>query len=464
MKKVESRKSQVFRGLLVLLVSCLLGVPASMADEGIQGGGGEGRFSRFLGKLQNPFSGLPGIFSELSPADVGHKPRVRPHFAFTQGFTSNARLGVPSKADGAWQARIAPGISVSIPSGKLYTEADYTYGFATTQGVRTHDNINTHNVSVLAHYDLSPDTAFGLGNNLQLSEIPSGGGGTFILETATAQASHRLGPKLTSVLSDTFQYFRDQSKLISRNQNDFVDNGVGAGMTYDVTSDLSAGPSFTWNVRNFTHQGDLKDYWQISPNLNASYRLGPKTTVGGNFGWALRRFKKKGINTSSRTESELVYGASVSHLLGRKLIWSVSYAKSLQDTFDTSFVFKDSALATELDNLDRDFRVIKSHRLGSIVTYNFTERNSAGVWGDFSFLDGGKKDNVATDLNRGASRKNREKSMEVGVKYTYRLNRYISFDVLYAFGRRFSTDSPSVNNNRNDYTFHKVTGGLNIAL
>ena len=154
----------------------------------------------------------------------------------------------------------------------------------------------------------------------------------------------------------------------------------------------------------------------------------------------------------------------MSHLLGRKLIWSVSYAKTLQDTFDTGFVFKETTQATELDNLDRDFRVIKSHRLGSAVTYNFNEKNSAGVWGDFSFLNGEAKDNIAENLSRPASQKNREKAMEVGAKYTYRINRFISFDILYAFGRRFTTDSPNVNDSRRDYTFHKVTGGLNIAV
>ena len=466
MKKVVSREGRGITSLIVLFVSLLVLTPLAMADEAAPGagGGGEGMLTRWMDNVAKPFKRLSNltnidVFRELSPADVGHRPRVRPHFNFNQGFTSNASIR-QRQADPAWQARVAPGITVSIPSGKLYTEMDYTYGFSTTQGRRTHASLNTHNLSALARYDLSADTVFGVGNNFQISEVPGSGDATFMLETLTAQAKHRLGPKLMATLSDTFQWFRDESKLTSRLTNDFADNGVGAGLTYDATSDLSVGPSFNWNVRNFTHRNQ-KDYWQIQPNLNTSYKLGPKTTVGGNFGWAFRRFKDTIGSNSDRTESELVYGATASHLLGRKLVWSLSYAKSLQDTFDTSFVFKDTALATELDNLDRDFRVIKSHRLGSSATYHFDERNSFGIWGDFSFLSGARDDNVVNGPHNG---KNNEKAMEVGAKYSYRINHYISFDVLYAFGRRFATDSINGNDDRRDYTFHKVTGGVNFTV
>lgn len=417
---------------------------AAFADEGAattEGGDEQGFFDRL-------FSGLPGIFQELSPADVGHKPRVKPHFAFTSGFHSNAQLGA-QQADPAWQARIAPGLTISVPSGKLYTEVDYTYGFSTTQGRRTSANINTHNLNALARYDLSADTIIGIGNNIQFSEVPGVPGQPFILETATGQVKHRITPKLTGTLTDTFQFFEDKS---STRPNDFVDNGVRGELSYDVTSDIGVGPSFNWNVRNF-QDIDAKDYWQIQPAVNASYRLGPKTTVAGNFGWAFRKFSEG----ADDDEAELVYGASVNHKLGRKFIWAVSYARTLVDTFDTSFVFRDSPVAANLDNLAREFRVLKSHRIGTSATYNFNEKNAASAFGDFQFLDGGRTDNVVFGTSGD------EKAMEVGASYTYRLNKYIAFELLYSFGRRFSSDN-AAQRNRNEYTFHRASGGVNITV
>ena len=449
MKKMENRAGRILSGLVVLCVALLIVVPVAMADEGT-GGGGEGVISRTLGKLSNPFSNtsLGSLFSELSPADVGHKPRIKPHFAFNQGFNSNARLG-PNQADAAWQARVAPGIGISIPSGKLYTEADYTYAFSTTQGRRTHANINTHNINALARYELSTDTAVGVGNNFQISEVPGAVGSTFTLDTATAQLRHRLSPKLSSSLGDTVQFFNDAG---TNRQHDFVDNGVSGALSYDVTSDLSVGPTFDWHVRHFDKIKE-KNYWQIQPAINATYRLGPKTSLGGNFGWALRRFDAD----AGHTESELIYGVSASHLLGRKFIWSLAYSKSLQDTFDTGFVFRDTPEVSALDNLDRDFRVVKSHRISSTATYNFNERNSVGAYGDFQLLETDNKDKI-THNNA-----NDEKAMEVGAKYTYRFNRYITFDVLYAFGRRFTSEiNPT--ENRTNYTFHKISGGVSIAV
>lgn len=458
------------RSLTVLFASLLVLAPVATADEAAPGagGGGEGMLTRWMDNVVKPFKRLENltnmdVFRELSPADVGTRPRVKPHFNFNQGFISNANIA-KKQADPAWQARVSPGISISIPSGKLYTEVDYTYSFSTTQGRRTNADINTQNLSALARYDLSADTLFGVGNNFQVSEVPGVGNRTFMLETLTAQVRHRLSTKLTATVSDTFQWYKDRNKVEERVNNEFVDNGVSGGLTYDATSDLSVSPSFMWNVRDFKER-DTKDYWQILPNLNTSYRLGPKTTFAGNFGWALRRFDTKGgppYLFSGRTESELVYGATVSHLLSRKLVWSLSYAKSLQDTFDTSFVLKDSPEATTLDNLDPDFRVLKSHRIGSAVTYHFNERNSLGGWGDFSFLEGDAGDDVATTGGRTA--KNNEKSMEIGVKYSYRINRYISLDALYSFGRRFSTENNNVTSDRAPYTFHKVTGGVSLTV
>lgn len=465
MRKTESRQEgrRVVASVFVLLASLIVLSPVLFADQGPTSGVDNSSsvdttnfVSRSFNKVGSGLGRLFGVgdlFSELSNADVGHKSRIRPHFAFNQGFLSNARLA-SNQADAAWQARIAPGITVSIPSGKLYTEVDYTYGFSTTQGRKTNANINTHNVSALARYDISADTVVGVGNNLQLSEVPGTVDETFALNTTTAQLKHRLGPKLSASLTDTFQWFND--KATSR-QHDFVDNGVAVGLSYDVTKDLSVGPTFAWNVRHFEKIdddfGDLKDYWQITPGILTTYRLGPKTTLTGNFGWAFRRFDKGG----NRTQSELVYGASATHKLGRKLIWSFSYAKTLQDTFDTSFVFRDTPEVTALDNLDRDFRVIKSHRLGASATYILNEKNSIGAFGDVQLLSSDLDDRI---IHRDS---NDERAMEVGTKYSFRFNRYITFDVLYAFGRRFSVE-PSPGTGRADYTFHKVTGGVNITV
>lgn len=460
--KIQGRGVQVVFSSTVIFALLLVLTPAIWAGEGPTGKGYENTSSadssNFLTKSVDKVSsglgrlfGLDSLFSELSSADVGHKPRIKPHFAFNQGFVSNARLGT-RQADAAWQARVAPGITVSVPSGKLYTEADYTYGFSTTQGRRTHANINTHNITALARYDLSADTVFGVGNNLQLSEVPGAGGETFALETATAQVRHRLGPKLNVSLTDVFQWYNDRA---TSRQHDFIDNGMSVGFGYEANKDLMVGPTFAWNVRHFDKL-DTKDYWQIAPGVAASYRLGPKTTLSGNFGWALRRFDK-GTND---TESELVYGASASHKLGRKLVWSVSYAKTLQDTFDTGFVFKDTPEVTALDNLDRNFRVVKSHRLGTSATYHLNEKNSIGAFGDFQLIDANGKDNTTIPAQDGD-----EKAMEIGTRYTYRINRLISFDILYAFGRRFSADASATSDRtRNEYTFHKVTGGVNIAV
>lgn len=450
MRKGESRRGQLLNYLVVFFASLfLMNVPLTMADEGQ--GGGEGKISRFLSKFSNPFggSGLGNLFSELSPADVGHKPRIRPHFAFNQGYNSNARLG-PAQADSAWQARVAPGITLAVPSGKLYTEVDYTYAFSTTQGRKTSANLNTHNVNAIARYDLTKDTIFGVGNNFQISEVPGAGGDYFVLNTTSAQAKHRLSNKLNATVTDTIQIFND--KATSR-ENDFVDNGLSTALSYDATADLSVGPTFAWNVRSFDDI-KTKDYWQIQPAIAATYRLGPKTTLGGNFGWAYRNFDK-GTNDS---ESELVYGVSASHKLGRKFIWAVSYAKTLQDTFDTGFVFRENPEVTALDNLDRDFRVLKSHRLDTTATYNFNEQHSVGVFADTQFLIADTKDRIA-----GSGAKD-EKAMEIGARYTYRLNRYITLDVGYGFGRRFSSGGNASLGRSSDYTFHKATGGVNITV
>ena len=449
-KSKVSGKFGYFGGIAILAALLIL-PPVLLADEGQTAAESKGNGGGLGGFFSNLFSGVPAIFQELSPADVGHKPRIRPHFAFNQGFNSNARLG-DDQHDAAWQARVAPGITFSVPSGKLYTEVDYTYAFVTTQGRDTKANTSTHNINALARYSLTEDTTFGVGNNLQFSEVPGEPGKTFVLETAVAQGTHHLGPKLSASVDDTFQWFRDRSSTDrTTRRHTFSDNGVGAALAYDVTSDLSVGPAFRWNIRDFKDV-DSKDYWQINPSLVASYRLGPKTTLGGNFGWVFRDFDIGGH------ENELVWGASASHLLGRKLVWSVGYAKTVTDTFDTSFVFREKAEAVPLDNLDRDFRVLTSHRISSNVMYNFTERQGVGAYGMWQFVDGDREDNVTA-----RPRENNEKEMEVGATYVYRFNRYISFDVLYAFGRRFSGDN-NASGGRPDYTYHKATAGVSLTV
>jgi hypothetical protein len=460
MKSGNHRKwNRVFCGLIGISALVLTVAPSTFADEGgvYQDNSGADS-SNFLTKTANrmvsglgSLLGVKGLFEELSSADVGHKPRVKPHFAFVQGFNSNARLANDQR-DAAWQARVAPGITVSVPSGKLYTEADYTYGFSTIQGRKTNANVSTHNLNAMARYDLTADTVLGAGNNIQLSEVPGAPGRTFVLETATAQMSHRLGPKLRASLTDTFQWFKDRSLTdsVTSFDNDFKDNGVAAAFTYDAAEDLSLGPTFSWNIRDFDDI-DMKDYWEISPGLNASYDLGPKTILNGNFGWAYRNFR---VDDSS--ESQLVYGASATHKLGRKLVWSVSYAKTMDDTYNTSFVFREVPTTTILDNYDRDLRVIKAHQIGSSAAYNFSEKQSIGAFGNFQFLSGDSGDSII-------GRENDEKAMEVGGGYTYRFNRFIALDVLYTLGKRFSGDNNAAGG-RNAYTYHKVTGGVNIVI
>jgi hypothetical protein len=447
--------AQAFPRAVIFLIATWIAIPLNAsADEGVvtpepQAAPLETKKAAGLSSFNTQFR---EIFAEPSAEDVTHKPRIRPHFVATTGYISNASLR-PGQKDHAWQARVAPGLTLSFPWQKLYTEVDYTYGFNTTQGNRTSANINTHTLNALARYDLSADTVLGVGNNIQWSEIPLQGGRTFTLETATAQAKHRFGERLDTAVTNTFQWFNDNSKDAPFDQtNEFVDEGIKGEALYKLFDSLSIGPSFGWNIRSFNER-EGKNYWQINPALNAFYKLGSKTTFGGNFGWTHRKFTDEGF-TVGDTESELTYGASARHVLGRKLIWSIEYQKTLQDTFDTSFILRDDPHAVTQDNLDRTFRVLKSHRIGTSTTYFLTERHSLGAFGDFQFISGDEDDHIVTRT------KNHEKAMEIGATYTFRLNKYVNFDLNYIFGRRFSSEN---NPNRNEYTFHMVTAGVNIS-
>jgi hypothetical protein len=322
MKKLGAKQFMV--SCLVLAFSLLTFSPAAYSEETSSEGGNW--FSRVS-------QGVSDMFSELNKGDLGNKPKVRPHFSAGTGYLSDADLST-GNSEAAWQARVAPGVAVSIPVGqKLYNEVDYTFGWSTTQGQVT-SNTPTHSVNVISRYELSKDTTIGLGNNLQWSEDPTKLGDTYMLETASGEITHRISEKMTGRVGDVFQYYDDATKTGGDyREQDFRDNGVSGSLSYEVTEKLSVGPEFGWHVREFLKVRE-KDYWQIQPALSGSYKLGPKTTLYGNFGWALRNFDIGG------NQNELTYGASLAHALGKKLVWGLNYQKSIQDTFNTAYVLR----------------------------------------------------------------------------------------------------------------------------
>lgn len=400
------------------------------------------RFASVKNHLKNP---LKGKIS--SPAIWGIQTRVRPHFYADNSYNSNATN--TRKPDPAWQARVSPGVTLEVPYEKLFTSVDYTYSYATNQGRHSTSHTNTHNIDALARYDLTAKTVLGVHNNTQWSELPGSPGNVFFLQTDRAEVQHQLGTKLESNLAYQFQHFKDVTVAGTGTSNDtFNDHQVSLSEGYSVTDSLKVGPAFSWSVRKFDKVD--KNYWQIKPDLHASHALGVKTKVYGHFGWAYRRF-----DVGDGEESELIYGGGVTHLLGRKFVWDVNYEKSLQDTFDTGFVLKPTGnTATNLDNFDRRFRVVKNQRINTEVTYNINERNSAGVFGAAQFARTDTNDNVFSNDE------NDEKKMEVGAGYTYRLTSYAAFKVQYVFGRNFDSHGPA----REQYTFHKATAGVMIAL
>jgi hypothetical protein len=104
---------------------------------------------------------------------------------------------------------------------------------------------------------------------------------------------------------------------------------------------------------------------------------------------------------------------------------------------------------------DSNFRVVKVHRIGTNASYYFNEKNSIAGFFDVQFTETDDADNVVT------GQKNDERLMETGLRYSYRLTRYLSFDIGYTFGRRFTTQN---NLGRNEYTFNNVSGGVNLAF
>jgi len=444
----ESNSAKTFKQLTAVLLTLLFLTPAvsSFADD------------TQISSTEKParwYSHFSDLFSELSASDAGVRPKITPHLSFNQGFVSNANLG-KAQDDPAWQARLAPGIGISLPLNRLLAEVDYTYGFSTTQGRHTNSNRNTQNFDALMRYQLTEKTTLGASNNIQWSQIPGNSDKMFMLESAIGQVQHEFTDKLMSDTKYTFQYFNDQSESDQTSrENDFNDNGLQQRFDYDITEAIRAAFSFQWNIRDFKKIAG-KDYWQIQPVWHVSYDLGPKTTVGGHLGWAYRRFHA----THGDAESELVYGANLRYLFGQKLTWLLNYDKKLSDTYDTDFIYREDAETTPLDNFDRNYRVLKVHRIGTKLNYNFNERFSTRMFADFEFTTSDKEDNVVLI---GQNQKNDEKTMEIGAGFRYRITRWLAINILYSFGRRFQSDD-GASNSRRDYTFHKVTGGVNLAI
>ncbi len=463
----------VFNLALSLMMVLAFSAPFAYADEGTAAAGSSnyaagsqgvvpddaapssdtGSTSRW-GKVKNFFGGIA-----LPNGIGGVTPRVRPHLHGDSSWNSNSTLG--RERSGAWQARISPGVSIDIPFGdKLFTSVGYTYGYSTTQGRRISTHSNTHNFDALARYDVSSKTVLGARNNMQWSELPGQPGNSFFLETANPEVKHQFGEHLSTGLSYIYQHYRDVTQRAvgspatffrSNVDNDtFDDNGVNFTSSYAFGKNLGVGPGFAWRTRDFA-KTDAKDYWQIEPTIAGTYVLGPKTKLGANIGWAYRSF-----DVGDGYESEMTYGASVTHLMGKKFVWDLAYQKSLRDTFDTGFVFKPvSAEASSLDNYDRHYRAIKNHRVGTTATYNINEKNSIGANAIFQASYADANDNVASND------RSKEKQMEMGASYIYRLTRYVALQLGYAFGRSFEVrDNPA----RSQYTFHKIIAGVNVSF
>lgn len=437
----NSKKSRMICLTLALLVfmtsAC---VPVSFAAEA-------GNW--FSNAVSSVKSSVKDTFSEVGSADLGTKPRVRPHFSSNTGWVSDGDLSTTGK-DGAWLFRVAPGVSVQLPVGdKLYNELGYTYSFAATQGAQESDgHSNGHNLSWLSRYEVSKDTAIGVGNNMQWSQQPGLSHKNFFLETANANVSHSFGEKLDGKVGYQLQYYKDPTDTDpTTNEQTFTNNQLNTMLSYDVLDKLTLSPSFVWDVRSFAKLRE-KDYKQYTESLGASYRLGPKTMLNANIGWAFRDFEK------GNNETELVYGGGVNHTLGSKLVLGLQYQKSLQDTFNSQFVQRvDNPEAGNLDTFDGNFRVVKAHRIDTTAAYNVNEKNTVSTFLGFQFINTDAEDNIKT------GEKNDEKVFETGLRYSYRITRYISFDLGYTFGRRFSAMN---NSGRSEYTFNKIDGGLNI--
>jgi len=221
--------------------------------------------------------------------------------------------------------RLAPGVTVALPVGdKLYNELDYTYSFLTTQGAGDSDgHSNGHNINWISRYQATADTAIGVGNNSQWSEEPGAFHRNFFLNTTNADITHKFGEKLDGRVGYMLQYYKDPTPSgVTEREQTFTNNQISTSLDYDVLDKLTLSPSFLWDVRSFAKVRE-KDYNQYTESLATSYRIGPKTTLDANIGWAFRDFDK------GNNENELVYGAGATHTVGRKLVLGLHYQKSL---------------------------------------------------------------------------------------------------------------------------------------
>jgi len=455
------QKSKVEAFTRVLPVLVLVGFitfsnPLAQAAEK-EGGFGAG----LKDAISNFQQSLPSIFHELSAEDIGVKPRLRPHFGVNSSFTSDANLG-EKQGDPAWLARISSGVALELPLGdRLYTEADYTFSWATIRGRETNEHVMSHSIDFLARYKLTDESTIGLSQNLQLSEVPGAGGDTFILNSSKIEGSHKFSPLIRASVDATYQHFQDKGNNTIRTKNsEFMDFSTGVSVDYKATDMLTLIPSFRWTLRDFK-AANTKDFWGLESKLGAKYDLSARTTISAHVGWDRRDFDDTDAR-GDEVDHSLLWGVSISHAVSRLLTAGVSYDRSVQDTFLTDFAFddtgiyRDGAEATNLDNLDRNFRIITIDNISARGTYHIDERNSMGIFGAFQFSHTDAEDNIFNLVE------NDEKVMELGASYSYRLNRYISLGIQYIYGRRFSNEDSLAA--RGNYTFHKAGGGLTIAI
>jgi len=349
---------------------------------------------------------------------------------------------------------VSPGLTLEMPIGdRLYTELAYNYSFATVQGRRISETTNSHNLSALARYALTDATQLGLKHNIQWSELPGTIGNMFGLSTTTAEISHKFSDILDAYLSDTFQWFQDETENDEGLFNQqYIDNGVAGGLNYDITDRITLTPSAGWNVRDFSSI-EGKDYWQARYQLSSTYELGNQTTLNGHFGHNIRKFS----DGSDQTSNNLLWGAGVVNNVTRKISWNLSYAHDAIDTFDTGFLDRTSTQATNADNVDRNFRIMTSDRVLLGTSYLLNERNRFGLFSDLQFINADAEDNVVR-LSDG-----NEVTMEFGPNYTFSINEYMSLNLNYVFGRRILSED-SGNGGRGNYTFNRAEAGLNFAV
>jgi len=434
----------IIAALFMFSQSASAAAPKTSNSSGESNGWGTG--------LQNAISDfqsrLPNIFKELTPEDVGNKPHLKTHFGATSSFTSDADLGQNENRP-AWLSRVSSGLTLQAPIGdRLYTEVDYTFALATALGTHTHSNTVSHNISGIANYKLTDATTLGLKNNTQWSQLPGTIDEMFFLNTTDVGVNHKFSEILNGHVEDKFQWFRDRGEPLSQ---EFIDNGVSGGIDYEITERITLTPTTQWNLRHFD---DLrsKDYWQYRYVMGANYKLGSRTTVSAHAGHNIRQFEEG----TERTDHSIIYGVGITNSINKKTSWHLNYAKDTLDTFDTSFINRETSDATNLDNLDRNFRVVKTHRIATGINYQMAEKHLFALFADAQFTRTDAEDNVLR------LRENDESAFEFGPSYSYRFNRYISFELKYVFGERFTSDDSG--SGRGAYTFHRIGGGLTVTV